>query len=84
METSEHIAALRAEGNLLALAAERAGPDAPVPAGDAPAGSGCELTGPPAVLYLLLWNRRGTDGLELRGDTRVLDTWSRLMQVTWN
>ena len=32
MQVAEHIAALRAEGPLLARAAERAGPDAPVPA----------------------------------------------------
>ena len=32
MQVTEHIAALRAEGPLLARAAERAGPDAPVPA----------------------------------------------------
>ena len=32
VQVAEHIAALRAEGPLLARAAERAGPDAPVPA----------------------------------------------------
>ena len=32
MQVTDHIAALRAEGPLLARAAERAGPDAPVPA----------------------------------------------------
>jgi uncharacterized protein (TIGR03083 family) len=31
METAQHIAALVRDGNLLAMAAERAGPDAPVP-----------------------------------------------------
>jgi uncharacterized protein (TIGR03083 family) len=55
-----------------------------VPAGERPAGRGCEVTGPPAALYLLLWNRGAADGLEMRGDARVLDTWREQMRVRWS
>ena len=34
-------------------------------------------------LYLLLWNRRGTDGLDVTGDERVLDLWRDKAQVNW-
>lgn len=33
------------------------------------------LTGPAHLLYLLLWNRIGTDGLDVEGDPAVLDLW---------
>lgn len=55
-----------------------------IPAGEAPAGRGCDVTGSPAGLYLLLWNRGGTDGLEVRGDVRVLNTWREQMRVRWS
>ena len=55
-----------------------------IPAGDAPPGRGCEVTGPPAALYLMLWNRGGTEGVEVRGDGRVLDTWREQMRVRWS
>jgi uncharacterized protein (TIGR03083 family) len=55
-----------------------------IPDGDRPPGRGCELAGAPAALYLLLWNRGGSNGLGVRGDIRVLDTWRRQMRVTWN
>jgi hypothetical protein len=42
------------------------------------------VTGPPAALYLLLWNRGGTEGVEVRGDARVLDTWREQMRVRWS
>jgi uncharacterized protein (TIGR03083 family) len=54
-----------------------------VPDGDPPAGRGCEVTGPAAALYLLLWNRGGTEDLEVRGDARVLQTWREQMRVRW-
>jgi uncharacterized protein (TIGR03083 family) len=41
------------------------------------------LTGPASHLYLLLWNRRGIDGLDLNGDERALDIWRDKAQVTW-
>jgi uncharacterized protein (TIGR03083 family) len=42
------------------------------------------VTGAANDLYLMLWNRRGTDGLELDGDERVLDTWREKARVTWS
>jgi len=41
------------------------------------------LAGPASYLYLLLWNRRSTDGLDVTGDERVLDLWRDKAQVTW-
>jgi hypothetical protein len=55
-----------------------------IPAGGTPAGRGCEVTGPAAALYLLLWNRGGTGDLEVRGDARVLHTWREQMRVRWS
>ena len=55
-----------------------------IPAGDTPAGRGCEVTGPAAALYLLLWNRSGTGDLEVRGDAGVLRTWREQMRVRWS
>jgi uncharacterized protein (TIGR03083 family) len=68
----------------------RMGPDAAqvtrgaVPAGDVPPGRGCEVSGPPAAVYLTLWNRGGTEDLEIRGDRSVLDTWREQMRVRWS
>lgn len=57
----------------------------PVAADESPglAGDGCEITGPAASLYLLLWNRGGRDGLELTGNARALDTWGEKLRVRW-
>jgi uncharacterized protein (TIGR03083 family) len=41
------------------------------------------LTGPAGELYLLLWNRGGTDRIEVRGDRAVLDLWRERAQVRW-
>ncbi|HEY3870209.1 MAG TPA: maleylpyruvate isomerase family mycothiol-dependent enzyme [Actinocrinis sp.] len=35
----------------------------------------CLLRGPARDLYLLLWNRAGVEGIEVRGDSAVLDLW---------
>ena len=42
------------------------------------------IEAPASELYLLLWNRRGTDGLTLIGDESVLDTWRQKAQVRWS
>ncbi|MEV4690638.1 maleylpyruvate isomerase family mycothiol-dependent enzyme [Micromonospora echinospora] len=42
------------------------------------------IVGPASELYLLLWNRSGTERLELRGDAAVLDLWRTRATVTWN
>jgi uncharacterized protein (TIGR03083 family) len=43
----------------------------------------CDVTGPAADLYLLLWNRRGTDGLGVHGDGSLLADFRRHAAVTW-
>jgi uncharacterized protein (TIGR03083 family) len=47
--------------------------------------SWCELTGPAAGLYLLLWNRAdpAAAGVTVSGDEAVLRAWSAGMRVTW-
>ncbi|MEV5633359.1 maleylpyruvate isomerase family mycothiol-dependent enzyme [Micromonospora tulbaghiae] len=42
------------------------------------------VVGPASELYLLLWNRSGTERLDLRGDAAVLDLWRTRATVTWN
>jgi uncharacterized protein (TIGR03083 family) len=39
------------------------------------------IRGPAADLYLLLWNRRGPDDLDLDGDTGLLDLWRSLATI---
>lgn len=53
--------------------------------GDAAAQAGryCEVSGAASALYLLLWNRGTADGLDLRGDHGVLETWRERMHVRW-
>jgi uncharacterized protein (TIGR03083 family) len=41
------------------------------------------ITGPAVDLYLLLWNRVGTERLDLRGDPAVLALWRERATVTW-
>lgn len=41
----------------------------------------CVLSGPANDLYLTLWNRRGMEGLELRGDAAVFDLWRAKARV---
>ena len=44
----------------------------------------CTVGGCASDLYLLLWNRRSADGLDVRGDATLLDLWRRSMQVRWS
>ncbi|GII21122.1 hypothetical protein Pme01_07190 [Planosporangium mesophilum] len=39
------------------------------------------LTGRANDLYLMLWNRRGADGLDVRGDRAVLDLWRQQARI---
>jgi len=43
----------------------------------------CDVTGDAAGLYLLLWNRRGADGLQVRGDAGTLAEFRAHFHVTW-
>jgi uncharacterized protein (TIGR03083 family) len=44
----------------------------------------CTLRGPASDLYLLLWNRRSPEGLELDGDAALLALWRERVQVRWS
>ena len=35
-------------------------------------------------LYLLVWNRRTVEGLEVAGDSSVMDLWRDNVQITWS
>jgi len=41
----------------------------------------CALTGTAADLYLFLWNRVGTEGLSVDGDTSLLDMWRESVRI---
>jgi uncharacterized protein (TIGR03083 family) len=43
----------------------------------------CTLRGPASQLYLALWNRRGHDDLDVRGDRAVLELWRERATVRW-
>src|SRR6266568_3595674 len=42
------------------------------------------VAGPASDLYLLLWNRRGTDGLQVQGDPALLELWRTSVRVRWS
>jgi uncharacterized protein (TIGR03083 family) len=42
------------------------------------------VSGTAADVYLFLWNRAGTDRVELIGDQKVLDIWRDKARVTWS
>jgi uncharacterized protein (TIGR03083 family) len=46
--------------------------------------AGCDVTGPAARLYLLLWNRAGQHGLVVRGDASQLAAFRTHYHVTWS
>jgi uncharacterized protein (TIGR03083 family) len=41
------------------------------------------VAGPARDVYLLLWNRGHADGLDIRGDRRVLELWRERARVSW-
>lgn len=48
-----------------------------------PGPADCDVTGRAAVLYLLLWNRGGTQDLDVRGDASHLAALRDQLRVTW-
>lgn len=50
-----------------------------------PAAEPADLTliGPAADLYLLLWNRAGTERITPDGDAALLDRWREVIKITW-
>jgi hypothetical protein len=43
----------------------------------------CTVMGTASDLYLLAWNRRTADGLDVTGDMTLLDLWRDTQQVRW-
>ena len=75
---SLHLHATDIEGEWLA----RMGPD-DFTATRGHAKADCAVRGTASDLHLLLWNRRGTDGLEVLGDRGILDIWRQGVRVRW-
>ena len=44
----------------------------------------CDVTGPAAELYLMLWNRAPADRLDVTGDPSILAVFGRALQITWS
>ena len=44
----------------------------------------CAVRGAASDLYLLLWNRRSRHGLEVSGDSTLLDLWRETVRVRWS
>jgi len=44
----------------------------------------CTVTAEASDLYLLLWNRRTADDLEVEGDAEVLGLWRDQVQIRWS
>lgn len=47
-------------------------------------GADVVVRGPAADLYLLVWNRRDLDGLEVKGDTSLLDLWRSSVTIRFS
>lgn len=43
----------------------------------------CTVAGKASDLYLLMWNRRRAEGLDVQGDARVLDLWRSQATIRW-
>ena len=50
----------------------------------ADAAADCSVRGDASDLYLLVWNRRGADGLQIEGDRSLLEVWRDNVQITWS
>jgi uncharacterized protein (TIGR03083 family) len=44
----------------------------------------CTVSGAASDLYLLLWNRRTADGLDVTGDASLLTAWRDQAQIRWS
>jgi uncharacterized protein (TIGR03083 family) len=49
-----------------------------------PGAADWSVSGSASDLYLLLWNRRGTEGLETHGDPQLLELWRASVRVRWS
>ncbi len=59
------------------------GPERVVASRDSQDGD-CSVHGSASDLYLLLWNRRTLDGLDVHGDRSILDFWRERATVRWS
>jgi uncharacterized protein (TIGR03083 family) len=55
-----------------------------VQAGRGATAADCTVRGTASDLYLLAWNRRSPEGLEVQGDRSLLDVWRDTVQITWS
>jgi hypothetical protein len=46
-----------------------------------PGAAGTSVRGPASDLFLLVWNRRDDEGLEVTGDRRALDLWRSTVRI---
>lgn len=51
---------------------------------DGPQPAGLGLTGSVSLLYLLLWNRAGTEDLTVDGDPEIWESWRGRATITWS
>lgn len=47
-------------------------------------GADLEMTGNASDLFQALWNRRGRNGLGLRGDPALMDLWAETVRIRWS
>jgi uncharacterized protein (TIGR03083 family) len=47
------------------------------------ASADCSVRATASDLFLLLWNRRSAEGLEVEGDPRVLELWRGAVHIRW-
>jgi uncharacterized protein (TIGR03083 family) len=63
----------------------RISPEEPLISRDAPGGRvDCRVSATASDLFLLVWNRRTPAGLNVEGDTRLLDLWRESVFVRWS
>jgi uncharacterized protein (TIGR03083 family) len=58
------------------------GPEA-LTVGDNGSNAECAVAGRASDLYLLVWNRRTADGLDVSGDTELLGLWRESQRIRW-
>jgi uncharacterized protein (TIGR03083 family) len=76
--TTLYVRATDADAGWLAYLGERSvRSDQEIPSAD------CAVRGTASDLYLLLWNRRPPDGLDVTGNPAVLDLWRKEGQIHW-
>jgi uncharacterized protein (TIGR03083 family) len=60
------------------------GPDGGAVMNGRPPRAQCRVSGSAAELYLLMWNRRSSEGLDVEGDEALLTDWPDKVRVRWS